>query len=338
MTPQTGRLGAAVDTVKPVASGAGLLDVVVDAAEHVADQVVSLVLRRIDGESFPEWAPGAHIDVHLGDGLTRQYSLCSDLNDREVLRIGVLRVPDSRGGSEAVHEKLVAGTPLTISAPRNNFPMIDSRKYLFIAGGIGITPIIPMIEAAEAAGREWRLVYGGRSRHSMAFAQSLEDAYGSTKVNLYPEDEVGRLDLNAILGMPRAHMLVYACGPGGMLGAIEDLCMGWPPGALHLERFSADTLGAGSVSAPFEVELAKAGRIVTVQTNESILDAVEKVGVRILSSCRAGLCGTCETNILSGTPEHRDAVLTEADKDANEVMLVCVSRAAAGCDRLVLDL
>ncbi|PQZ94653.1 oxidoreductase [Arthrobacter sp. MYb227] len=314
------------------------LDVVVAEVEHVADRVVSLVLRRFDGEQFPVWEPGAHIDVYLGDDITRQYSLCSALEDRDVLRIGVLHVQESRGGSQRVHETLVKGTPLSISAPRNNFPLIDSRKYLFIAGGIGITPIIPMIENAEANGREWRLIYGGRSRQTMAFAQQLEDKYGSEKVNLFAEDEVGRLNLQTILGMPRAHMLVYACGPGGMLSAIEDFCMGWPPGALHLERFSADTLGAGSVSEPFEVELARSGRIVKVETTETILDAVEKVGVRILSSCRAGLCGTCETRVISGTPDHRDAVLTEADKDANDVMLPCVSRSAAGCGRLVLDL
>lgn len=314
------------------------LDVVVADVDHVADRVVSLVLRRIDGEEFPSWEPGAHIDVYLGDGFTRQYSLCSSREDRYILRIGVLHVPDSRGGSQRVHENLVMGAPLAISAPRNNFPLVESRKYLFIAGGIGITPIIPMLEEAEAKGRDWRLVYGGRSRDTMAFGQALEDKYGSDKVNLYAEDEVGRLDLQEILGMPRAHMLVYACGPGGMLSAIEDFCMGWPPGALHLERFSADTLGAGSVSEPFEVELARSGRIVKVETTETILDAVEKVGVRILSSCRAGLCGTCETRVISGTPDHRDAVLTEADKDANDVMLPCVSRSAAGCGRLILDL
>ena len=164
------------------------------------------------------------------------------------MRIGVLRVPDSRGGSQRVHETLVAGTPVTISAPRNNFPMIDSRKYLFIAGGIGITPIIPMIEAAEAsrqgmaAGLRWTF-----PRHPWPSPKRWRTSTGPKRSTSIPEDEVGRLDLHDILGMPRAHMLVYACGPGGMLGAIEDLCMGWPPGALHLERFTADTLGAGSV-------------------------------------------------------------------------------------------
>lgn len=313
------------------------IDVVIDQVETVADQVVSLVLRRPDGESFQPWQPGAHIDVHLGEGLVRQYSLCSSPEDLDHLRIGVLRVPDSRGGSQKVHQ-LLPGSPLTISAPRNNFPMLDSRRYLFMAGGIGITPLIPMIEAAEKAGKDWRLVYGGRSRGTMAFADRLLERYGPERIQIIAEDEAGRMDLDAILGLPRAHMLVYACGPGGMLGAVEERCMGWPPGALHTERFVASSLGAGAAGEAFEVELARSGTTVTVPTNKSILEAVEEVGVRVLSSCRGGLCGTCETQIISGEPEHRDAVLTKEDREAGEVMLVCVSRAAAGCPRLILDL
>jgi ferredoxin-NADP reductase len=319
------------------ASAGPTIEAVVDQVDVVADQVVSLVLRRADGQPFQPWQPGAHIDVHVGDGLVRQYSLCSSPDELDHLRIGVLHVPDSRGGSKAVHA-LLAGTPLTISEPRNNFPMRESRRYLFLAGGIGITPLIPMLEAAEAAGKEWTLVYGGRSRNTMAFAQQLEDRYGPDRIRIIAEDEAGRLDLDQILGMPRAHMLVYACGPGGLLGAVEERCMGWPPGALHTERFVASTLGAAAANAPFEVELARTGTTVTVPNDKTILEAVEEVGVRVLSSCRGGLCGTCETQIISGEPEHRDAVLTQEDRDAGEIMLVCVSRAAAGCPRLVLDL
>jgi len=315
---------------------AATIDVVIDQVETVADQVVSLVLRRLDGEPFQPWQPGAHIDVHLGEDLVRQYSICSSPQELDHLRIGVLRVPDSRGGSQAVHG-LEAGSPLTIPEPRNNFPLLDSRRYLFIAGGIGITPLIPMIEAAEQAGRDWRLVYGGRSRSTMAFVRQLEERYGD-RVQVVAEDESGRMDLDAILGMPRAHMLVYTCGPAGLLAGIEERCMGWPPGALHTERFVATALGAGADSETFEVELDRTGTTVTVPTNKTILEAVEEVGVRVLSSCRGGLCGTCETQIISGEPEHRDAVLTEEDRESGEIMLVCVSRAAAGCPKLVLDL
>ncbi|GER22768.1 ferredoxin [Zafaria cholistanensis] len=324
-------------TTAPVMAPA-IIDTTVHAVEHVAEGVVSLVLRRADGRDFPAWGPGAHIDVHLGEDLVRQYSLCSAPSDLSTLRIGVLRVPDSRGGSKHVHQELAVGSSLAVSAPRNNFPLADSRKYLFLAGGIGITPIIPMIEAAEAAGREWTLHYGGRSRSTMAFADALVARYGEERVRILAEDTEGRMDLQGILGMPRAHMQVYACGPGGMLSAVEDFCMGWPPGALHTERFVADALGAGANSEPFEVELARTGGTVTVDTNQTILEAVEQVGARVLSSCRAGLCGTCETRIVSGEPEHRDAVLTREDKESGEIMLVCVSRAAAGCSRLVLDL
>ena len=314
------------------------LDTVIESAKKVADEVVSLVLRRADGADFPAWEPGAHIDVHLGDDLIRQYSVCSTPDDLSVLKIGVLRTPDSRGGSKYVHENLTAGTSLTISAPRNNFPLIQSRRYLFVAGGVGITQIIPMLEQAEADGKEWVVHYGGRSRTTMAFADELLATYGPEKVQLYANDEENALDLNKVLALPRAHMLVYACGPGGMLNAIEELCMGWPPGVLHTERFVAAELGAAANTEPFEVELAQTGGSVTVQPNQSIVDAVEEAGARVLSSCRAGLCGTCETRIIAGEPEHRDAVLTQEDKDAGEVMLVCVSRAAAGCSRLVLDL
>lgn len=314
------------------------IDAIVDRVETVADRVVSLVIRRLDGRHFHDWDPGSHIDVHVGDGLVRQYSLCSSPDDLSHLRIGVLHTPDSRGGSRQVHETFAQGSPITISVPRNNFPLVDSRKYLFIAGGIGITPIIPMIEAAEREGREWRLVYGGRSHTTMAFAQQLLDRYGPERVAIAAEDASGRLDLEALLSLPRAHMLVYACGPSGMLNAIEEYCMGWPPGALHVERFVAAALDAGGSTEPFEVELVRTGTTIPVESGTTVLEAVESAGVRVLSSCRVGLCGTCETRVISGDIEHRDAVLTDADRDAGDVMLVCVSRAAAGCPRLVLDL
>lgn len=325
-------------TITAPTQAPAIIDTVIDMIEQPADGVASLVLRRADGKQFPQWAPGSHIDVHLNDELTRQYSLCSPTDDLSTLRIGVLRTPDSRGGSAWVHDQLRAGAPLSISAPRNNFPLVDSRKYLFLAGGIGITPIIPMLRAAETAGREWILYYGGRSRDTMAFSSQLENEFGSDKVRIVAEDESGRLDLQQILGMPRAHMLVYACGPGGMLGAVEDFCMGWPPGTLHTERFAADSLGVGGNTEPFEVEMTLTGTTVTVGSDQTILEAVEKVGARVLSSCRAGLCGTCETRIVIGEAEHRDAALSQADKDAGDVMMVCVSRAAAGCNKLVLEL
>lgn len=314
------------------------IDVVVDRVEQVATDVVSLVLVRADGGDFAPWQPGAHVDVHLDEDLIRQYSLCSSPRDLSHLRIAVLRVPDSRGGSVAVHDRVTKGMRLTISAPRNNFALMESRKYLFLAGGIGITPVVPMVESAQAHGKDWRLLYGARDAGRMAFAEELVARYGEDRVTVVAEDRQGRVNLESVLGLPRAHMLVYACGPAGMLRAVEDLCMGWPPGVLHTERFVAAELGVGSDNEPFEVELARSGMTVAVPTDRTILEAVEEVGVRVLSSCRHGLCGTCETRILAGRPDHRDAVLTEDDREAGEVMMICCSRAAAGCDRLTLDL
>lgn len=311
-------------------------EVVVEKLETVAEGVRRLTLRTVDGDEFPRWEPGSHIDLILPHHV-RQYSLCSPLADRSRLQVAVLRTRDSRGGSAYVHEELAEGDVVRVNGPRNNFPFVDSRKYLFIAGGIGITPVLPMIEAAEAAGREWRLAYGGRSRASMAFVDELVERYGD-RILLYPEDEVGRIDLEGLLALPRAKMLVYACGPDPLLRAIEDYCTGWPPGALHVERFVAASLDAGTSAEPFEVELTETGRTVTVPTDRTVLDVVEEHGVRVLSSCRAGVCGTCETRVLSGEVEHRDAILSEEEKHLGDSMMVCVSRAAAGCRKLVLDL
>lgn len=319
-------------------NGTALLDVTVAKMDVQAEGVIAVEFKRSDGLPFEEWDAGSHIDVELGNGLTRQYSLCSSPETKDILRIAVLNEPESRGGSRYVHESLTPGVRLKISHPRNNFPLIASRKYLFIAGGIGITPILPMIEIAEKEGREWRLVYLGKSRRTMAFADELLARYGDQKVTVSASDERGRFDLAGLLALPRAHMLVYACGPAYLLNDVEGYCMGWPPGVLHLERFSTEGLTVGGSAEPFEVELRQSNKVVTVSPSMSVLDAVESVGVRVLSSCKAGLCGTCETKVISGEIDHRDAVLTLSDRDAGNVMMVCVSRAAAGCSRLILDL
>lgn len=311
-------------------------DAIVVARRQAADGVAHLTLQPADDGPFPAWEAGAHIDLHV-PGHTRQYSICSSPSDRSSLDIAVLHDPGSQGGSAWVHAELNVGTRVVVGGPRNTFALAPSRKYLFIAGGIGITPMLAMIEAAEQARKEWRLAYGGRNLQTMAFAQELLDTYGPERILLYPSATTGRLDLEHLLGVPRALMLVYACGPQRLLDAVEDYCLGWPAGALHIERFAAAAPGQGT-SGPFDVELRRTGRTVHVPADRTILDTVEDAGVRVLSSCRAGVCGTCEIAVLAGDVDHRDAILTPEDRARSASMMVCVSRAAAGCSKLTLDL
>ncbi|MBD9724267.1 PDR/VanB family oxidoreductase [Streptomyces caniscabiei] len=303
----------------------------------VADGVVSLTLRRPDGGTLPSWTPGAHIDVLLdgADGdLIRQYSLCGRPEEREVWQIAVLREPRGRGGSAHVHDHLREGSTVRVRGPRNNFPLRPAARQLFVAGGVGITPVLSMVEAADAAGADWRLLYGGRTRTSMAFLDRLAP-YGD-RVLIRPEDEYGLLDLAAFLGPSEPGTLVHACGPEPLLRALRERCEGWPPGTLGVERFApVETAGAGPAEA-FEVELARSGLTLTVPPDRSVLEAVEKAGVEVASSCREGTCGTCETDVLDGDPDHRDSLLTEDERAAGDTMLICVSRSCG--PRLVLDL
>lgn len=307
----------------------------VDRRRTGAEGVVVLDLRAADGSELPAWSAGAHIDLRLPGELTRQYSLCGDPAERDVWRIAVLREPESRGGSAHVHDSLVAGAEVDVRGPRNHFPLVPSPRYVFIAGGIGITPMLPMIDAAAAAGASWELHYGGRSRRSMAFLESLEEATGQ-QVTLHPQDEVGLIDLERLLGTPRADTLVYCCGPEPLLLAVEQRCAGWPGGSLHVERFAPREVGEPVLSDAFEVELATSGLSLTVPPGKSVLQVVEEAGVAVLSSCTEGTCGTCETTVLSGEVDHRDSLLTPAEQAANDTMFICVSRAA--CPKLVLEL
>ena len=306
----------------------------VAAKQEVADGVVALTLREAGGRPLPAWQPGAHVDLVLGGAPTRQYSLCGDPTDHSAYRLGVLRDPDGRGGSLFVHDRLQEGDTVRIRGPRNNFPLVASPRYLFIAGGIGITPILAMIRAAEAAGAGWELVYGGRSRASMAFLDELAQ-YGD-RVSVRPQDETGLLDLDGLLGTPRADTVVYCCGPEPLLAAVEQRCAGWPRGALHVERFAPRPQAEPARAEAFEVELAQSELTLSVPPDRSILSVVEEAGVGVLSSCAEGTCGTCETAVLAGVPDHRDSVLSEEEREANDCMMICVSRART--DRLVLDL
>ncbi len=296
--------------------------------------VVSLTLCAADGADLPRWRPGAHTDLVIDGVPTRQYSLCGDPDDLSAYRLAILREDKGGGGSRYVHDTLREGDLVCIQGPRNHFRLVPAPRYVFIAGGIGITPILPMIAAANAAGADWHLVYGGRQRASMAFLDDLE-RYGD-RVAIRPQDETGLLDLNEILGPPKDDTLIYACGPEALLAAVEVHMEAWPRGALHLERFAAKPVAEPERASAFEIILARSGRTLVVPPDRSILAIVEDAGVPVVSSCAHGTCGTCETAVLEGTPDHRDAVLTPDERVANDCMMICVSRATT--NRLVLDL
>jgi ferredoxin-NADP reductase len=307
-------------------------EVLLARREMVATGAVRLTLRHADGDPMPPWRPGAHVDLVLPTGLVRQYSLCGDPADRSVLQVAVLRNRRGRGGSRFVHDELRPGDMIGIRGPRNHFPLVAARRYLFIAGGIGITPIIPMIAEVDARGADWVLAYGGRSRSSMAFADSLVEWYGE-RVMLRPR---GLLNLDRLLGRPRAGTAVYCCGPEQLLAAVEQRCRAWPPGSLHVERFAPRSAADAGTSTAIEVVLARSRRTVAVPPGKSILRVVEEAGVPVLSSCREGTCGTCETPVLDGLPDHRDSLLSEEERATGDTMMICVSRARG--NRLVLDL
>ena len=308
---------------------------VLERKETVAEGVVLLTLRDPEGRPLPEWEPGAHVDLELQDGLVRQYSLCGDPKDRSQLQLAVLREPASRGGSSHVHDVLAEGDEVRVRGPRNHFPLEKAKRYLFIAGGIGITPILPMLRAVDASGADWQLFYGGRTRASMAFAEALQQTYGK-RVSIRPQDEYGLLDLPSLLGKPQRKTAVYCCGPEPLLAAVETACEQWPNDALHVERFAPKEDLAAGPRTTFEVELAQSGQTLKVSEDMSILEAVERAGISVMTSCEEGICGTCETSVLSGQIDHRDSVLSDEERAAGDTMMICVSRAKS--DRLVLDL
>ncbi|MCX5148076.1 PDR/VanB family oxidoreductase [Streptomyces sp. NBC_00320] len=290
-----------------------------------ADGVLMLVL---ESPELPPWTPGAHVDVRLPSGLIRQYSLCGDPADTGRYTIAIRRIEDGRGGSREAHAQLREGAELAVRPPRNRFELEPSSSYVFIAGGIGITPILPMLRAAEAAGADWTLLYGGRSRSSMPFIAEL-DAYGS-RVTITPQDEAGLPDLTA-LAATAPDTLIYCCGPDPLMKAVREAA---PPTApVHLERFAA-TAPLSGTSRPFTVELHRSGRTIEVAADESTLSAVRRELPATPYSCEQGFCGTCQHRVLAGEVDHRDTLLT--DREREDSMLLCVSRAED--DHLVLDL
>ncbi|MBF6358043.1 oxidoreductase [Nocardia higoensis] len=303
----------------------------VAARRDEADGVFSLELADASGARLPTWTPGAHIDVAVGAAGVRQYSLCGDPGDRSRWRIAILHEPEGRGGSDHLRRTATPGALLRVSAPRNNFELVDAPEYLFVAGGIGITPILPMTAAADASGARWSLYYGGRSRAHMAFADTLAGRH--PRVTLLPQDETGLLPLAELFDRhPGA--VVYCCGPEPLLAATQ--AEGARRGvAVHVERF-APRPAEPAVERAFEVRLAGDGRTFRVEPGQSIVDVLAAAGVEVITSCREGTCGSCETGVLAGAVEHRDSVLDDRERAEGKTMMLCVSRAER--DLLVLDL
>ncbi|HTK63766.1 MAG TPA: PDR/VanB family oxidoreductase [Pseudonocardia sp.] len=306
------------------------LDLRIDVITREAEDVVSLYLVAPDGAALPRWRPGAHVDVVLPSGRQRQYSLCGDPADPRGYRIAVRLIPDGDGGSQEIHQTLRAGQPLRVRGPRNAFRLVEATSYRFVAGGIGITPILPMVGAAAANGVPWRLDYLGRTRGSMPFLAELASLREGT-VAIRPDDEFGPPDIARLLADVRPSNAVYVCGPPPMLDVARALFD--PTGdlrELHTERFSPPPVVGGT---PFEAELRRTGVTVEVGAEESVLAAVRREVPSVAYSCRQGFCGSCKTTVLAGRVEHRDSVLL--DQERADSMLICVSR---GHDRLVLDL
>ncbi|MDQ0085705.1 cytochrome P450/ferredoxin-NADP reductase [Variovorax boronicumulans] len=312
--------------------------VVVERVTPVADGIVKLRLVSPDGKALPRWTPGSHIDVECGTPeLSRQYSLCGDPDEAGVLEIAVLHEPDGRGGSAWMHANVKPGDRLRIRGPRNHFRLDESlKKAIFIAGGIGITPVSAMARRAKALGMDYELHYSGRSRASMAFVDELAALHGE-RLHVHAADEGRRNDLQALLAQPVPGAQVYACGPLRMLEALESCCAAWPEGALRVEHFESTlaTLDPSKEHA-FEVELKDSGLVLTVPPDQTLLTALRAANVDVQSDCEEGLCGSCEVRVLSGKVDHRDVVLTRTERDANTKMMACCSRACEG--RLVLEL
>ncbi|MGX1672928.1 PDR/VanB family oxidoreductase [Streptomyces sp. NPDC055400] len=297
--------------------------------ESVADGVVQL---RLEGQDLPAWEPGAHLDLVLPSGLIRQYSLCGDPEDTSSYTVATRLIEDGRGGSREVHEQLHEGSEVEVRGPRNRFPLTaGAPSYVFVAGGIGITPVLPMLRALEARGADWRLLYAGRTRASMPFLEEAEKLGGERgRVRVVAEDEEGRPDLAGLLAQAAPDTAVYCCGPEGLMEAVAAALPGHC--ALHLERFAPHTSADGN--GPFEVELRRTGRTVPVPAGTSVLAAVRAEVPSVAYSCEQGFCGTCQQRVLEGEIDHRDELLTDSERD--DSMLICVSRARG--ERLVLDL
>ncbi len=316
------------------------LKVKVVAKRREATDIFSFELADPQGRTLPPFSAGAHIDVEVRDGLTRQYSLCNRPSDQHSYLIAVLLDPTTRGGSRVMHEQLQEGDLINISEPKNHFPLAASAKRsLLFAGGIGVTPILCMAERLDQMGADFEMHYCTRSRDRMAFIERIRQAHFSQRVMFHYDDgaEAQKLDAAGILARPEPDVHIYVCGPTGFMDWILKTAHdnNWPDTQVHREYF-APPVQATTKPGEFEVQIASTGEIFLIPATSSITEVLAKHGVEIPTSCEHGLCGTCLTRVLEGEPDHRDAYLTKAERAKNDQILPCCSRARSA--RLVLDL
>lgn len=314
----------------------------VTAVRLEADDVISLDLASPSNVALPQWTPGAHIELHLPSGRVRQYSLCGATANRRQYRIAVLREPGGRGGSLEIHNSPLVGRTIKVRGPRNHFELRPSPRYVFIAGGIGVTPILAMVRSLGMS-VPWDLYYGGRSRMSMAFVDELLDI-GGDRVKVMPQEQHGLLDVDAIIKGIQSETAIYCCGPAGLLEAMTSAHQRLAPQiTLCTERFTGSgrsatgtpsTTGVGAQA--FELELKRSGVTAIVPPDRTTLDVIRDHVPDAPFSCEEGYCGSCETSVLEGTPDHRDDILTAAERTESRTMFPCVSRACS--KRLVLDI
>ncbi len=312
----------------------------VSHASSLTPDIRLLELEPVDGGQLPEFEPGAHIDLHLGPSLVRQYSLCNAPGRATRYRVAVKRETSSRGGSWAVHDTLAVGSRLDISPPRNHFPMAPQAAHsILVAGGIGITPLIAMAQALLSRGESFELLYFCRSPEHAAFLETLQSpAFGSRCRFLFGLDRdavATELEATIAAAAPGTHL--YTCGPRPFMDTVTALTRArLPTDHVHLEYFSADANLLGAPSEAFELRLARSGKAFSIAPGETIADTLRLAGVDVETSCEQGICGTCVAGVLKGTPDHRDCFLSDAEKSAGNCIAICVSRSRTPL--LVLDM
>ncbi|MER8182111.1 PDR/VanB family oxidoreductase [Kitasatospora sp. NPDC094015] len=331
-TPKLGAPGLRRSTRRRPPRPAAPLTLTVTAHTLIAADVVELRLADPAGGQLPPWQPGARLLLTLPSGRERHYSLCGDPADRYGYRIAVRRIPGGGGGSVEIHDHLHPGARLTARRPRNGFAFCAEPAVLFLAGGIGVTPLLPMVREAERLGLDWRLVHTGRTADTLPYTAELR-SLAADRVEVRCDDRDGPPDAADLLARAPGGAAVYCCGPAPMLAAVQRALDASPARALHFERFGAAPVLDGR---PFTLRLGVDGPELPVPADRSALDAARALRPDLPYSCHQGFCGTCEVRVLSGTPEHRDRRLT-TERRAAGAMLPCVSRAAEG-ETLVLDL